>query len=295
MYNPFEEECEYEDDRNTERYRREIELLNDKISILEDNMMLKGVEMKRLYNDIYVKDQQIKELDDVIRTNNSSITSLNSKIDQLNSTVKQLKIDCLKYSDKIALLESLCKSLYLNVDPLISSSMTVDSSLRYLFNTVHEDTIQYEDGRYVGDTMEGKRHGRGRCTYDNGDVYIGTYMNDSRHGKTHIIYNGRFGIQYSQYEYRHGGLHGYQVDRFWDGSTTHNIYDNDTMVYVQKEEREGYVIYTNIGGSIGQHVYKIEVDMDSDTISTWRKRGDSQCTVYKAKPDMKGRVSFPNR
>ena len=42
-------------------------------------------------------------------------------------------------------------------------------------------------GMYEGDWQEGKRHGQGVMTYDNGDVYTGTYFNDIKKGQVMVV------------------------------------------------------------------------------------------------------------
>ena len=50
-------------------------------------------------------------------------------------------------------------------------------------------TIRYKNGLYVGQTQDGKRHGQGTYTWDNGTVYEGEFAEGKRHGlilKKHI-------------------------------------------------------------------------------------------------------------
>ena len=42
-------------------------------------------------------------------------------------------------------------------------------------------------GIYEGHWQEGKRHGEGVMTYDNGDVYAGTYFNDIKKGQVMVV------------------------------------------------------------------------------------------------------------
>ena len=51
----------------------------------------------------------------------------------------------------------------------------------------HEET--YANGeRYIGDFVDGKRHGNGRMEYQNGDVYVGGYNMGKRHGEGTMTY-----------------------------------------------------------------------------------------------------------
>ena len=62
-----------------------------------------------------------------------------------------------------------------------------------------EETIKYPDGSvYVGEVKDGKRHGRGTCTYSDG-IYDGKWKNDMKHGRGKWTYhNEKF--QHMNYE-----------------------------------------------------------------------------------------------
>ena len=52
--------------------------------------------------------------------------------------------------------------------------------------------IQYSDGIYKGEIVNGKRHGYGIYTWNNGDIYEGDWVDDKRHGHGKQSYhNGR--------------------------------------------------------------------------------------------------------
>ena len=45
-------------------------------------------------------------------------------------------------------------------------------------------TYAWRDGnKYVGEWMDGKRHGQGTYTYANGDKYVGNYQDGKKHGQ----------------------------------------------------------------------------------------------------------------
>jgi hypothetical protein len=59
---------------------------------------------------------------------------------------------------------------------------------------------------YVGQMMDGMRHGQGKCTYPNGDVYEGEWQHDMRNGQGNLLYDEN-GEQYCgewQNDLRHG-------------------------------------------------------------------------------------------
>ena len=45
-------------------------------------------------------------------------------------------------------------------------------------------------GCYEGEiNNSNQRHGMGKFTYDDGDIFIGTWLNDKRHGQGKMIYS----------------------------------------------------------------------------------------------------------
>jgi hypothetical protein len=67
-------------------------------------------------------------------------------------------------------------------------------------DSICEETVIYEDGSiYVGEIVNGKKHGRGKLNYSNGDRYEGVFVNDIIDGygiltNGNIIYTGEFSV-----------------------------------------------------------------------------------------------------
>jgi hypothetical protein len=67
--------------------------------------------------------------------------------------------------------------------------------------TIDHATIRIDgvnEGHYEGPLVNGKPHGRGKCTYKKGDVYVGNWANGVRYGQGKIkyrdnnVYEGEF-------------------------------------------------------------------------------------------------------
>jgi hypothetical protein len=49
-------------------------------------------------------------------------------------------------------------------------------------NSPNVQTIEWEDGIYVGELLDGIPHGQGTSTYPDGDKYVGEYKDGKMHG-----------------------------------------------------------------------------------------------------------------
>ena len=56
-------------------------------------------------------------------------------------------------------------------------------------NQLNNQIINYPNGRYVGQIINGLREGKGICYWENEDRYEGDYKNDKREGKGIYYYN----------------------------------------------------------------------------------------------------------
>jgi hypothetical protein len=64
-------------------------------------------------------------------------------------------------------------------------------------------TIQYNNGYYIGWTLNGKRHGEGKYVWNNRDYYIGNFRFNVRNGKGKFVYNNG---NYEDGEWKNGNL-----------------------------------------------------------------------------------------
>ena len=85
----------------------------------------------------------------------------------------------------------------------------------------------YENGdKYLGDFVNGKKEGKGIMTYGNGDRYEGEFSNDVKEGYGRMLYNN--GEQYEG-EFRYDVKEGYGIYHFLDGDTYKGDFKNDFM------------------------------------------------------------------
>jgi len=81
-------------------------------------------------------------------------------------------------------------------------------------NNIIYETKMYERNKYVGETKNGKRHGKGTMYYDIGDIYVGDYYNDVKEGKG--IYYHKNGDRYEG-DYKNGAAEGKGIYYYRNG------------------------------------------------------------------------------
>ena len=94
------------------------------------------------------------------------------------------------------------------------------------------------NGIYEGELENGKRHGKGKYTYSNGDEYDGEWENDMRHGKGKHTYEDG-GVYEGQWQ--NGERHGEGMYTYWNGS----VYDGEW----ENGEQHGEGVYEDVDGS----------------------------------------------
>ena len=80
---------------------------------------------------------------------------------------------------------------------------------------------------YLGDVLNGKRHGRGRCDYTDGSAYDGSWVEDQRHGSGALILHG---LRSDEVEWHHDQTT--SLLRFTDPATSTSFslsYSNDSI------------------------------------------------------------------
>ncbi len=131
--------------------------------------------------------------------------------------------------------------------------------------------IQYSDGIYKGEIVNGKRHGYGIYTWNNGDVYEGDWVDDKRHGHGKQSYhNGYTYIGEWKDDKRHG--HGrcfiYAEDSYWD-DVVDDFVDNFVEEYYDGEWRndkfDGQGILSDRTGKIYNGKWKDGKYCENDT------------------------------
>ena len=56
-------------------------------------------------------------------------------------------------------------------------------------NTINNKELKYDDGRYVGQVVNGLREGKGIMYFNDGERYEGDFKNDKKEGKGIYYYN----------------------------------------------------------------------------------------------------------
>ena len=56
-------------------------------------------------------------------------------------------------------------------------------------NTINNTELKYDEGRYLGQVIYGKKKGKGIYYYNDGDKYDGEYKNAEKDGKGIFYYN----------------------------------------------------------------------------------------------------------
>lgn len=92
---------------------------------------------------------------------------------------------------------------------------------------------------YVGEFDEnGRKHGYGRCVYDNGDTYVGEFRNGTKHGRgAYTLQNGDVYIG----EFRDNQRNGSGIYFYDNGDSYAGEFENG--------ERGGYGVYTYASGA----------------------------------------------
>ena len=100
-------------------------------------------------------------------------------------------------------------------------------------------TMHYKNGDlYVGETLNGERHGQGTYTFHDGKKYVGAWQHDKRHGQGTLTFPN--GDVYAG-EFADGTFHGQGTYTFQDGSKYAGAWEND------KRHGQGTLTFPNGG------------------------------------------------
>ena len=135
---------------------------------------------------------------------------------------------------------------------LNENNEVINNKLNEINNSIKE--IKYDNGRYVGQIVNGKKEGKGIYYLNNGDRYEGDWKNDNKEGKG--IYYFKSGSRYEG-DFKNGKSEGKGIYYWTDGDRYEGDYKND------KREGKGIYYYKNgdrkmgdwkDGKEIGKHV-----------------------------------------
>lgn len=124
--------------------------------------------------------------------------------------------------------------------------------LKYLGRTYvsHIETIHYDDGVvYTGQILNGKRHGKGKLVWPNGDVYEGDWRDDQCTGKGKYTWGK--GSQWAGDAYEGDFVDGKRTGKgkyTWSKGSqgTGDVYEGDFV----DDQRTGYGTYTYSSGKV---------------------------------------------
>ena len=115
---------------------------------------------------------KLEKIDDIILSNNN-----------IKDTINGIKFNI----DNIIRL-STNNTINIQLKNLLKENNEIlNNKLNEINNSIKE--IKYENGRYVGQVVNGKMEGKGIYYYNDGDRYEGDYKNGEREGKGIYYYN----------------------------------------------------------------------------------------------------------
>ena len=169
-------------------YTKIIQLLKD----LTEKYDVKIDKMEIKYQDYIQKlETQIKKLEGKVYENKEYISNLNNQMDYHENQTETLVIDL---NNKLGLFKETVKDELENliVDIKDNSKKNMKNILNVLKSSQAESTIVFTEIYPNNDVYEGTmirtdskriKHGIGKMTYANGDIYSGGWNNDKYHGK----------------------------------------------------------------------------------------------------------------
>ena len=122
-------------------------------------------------------------------------------------------------------------------------------------------TANYEKGKYLGNFLKGKFHGRGMFTFKNGNEYIGDFKSGKLDGKGNFTFKN--GNKYTG-EFKNNKFHGQGTYTFKDGKVLISKFENGKAVKTNQNNKfsgDPITIPLNI------HIVKVKVK-DFETITT---------------------------
>lgn len=108
--------------------------------------------------------------------------------------------------------------------------------------THHDEEEQRQQGQYIGEWKNGKKHGRGTHRYRNGDVYDGLWKDGKRDGHGKYTFSTSPSAEYKG-DWQNDEMHGKGVMKFTNG----DIYDGDWRCNKMESEN---ATYTHVGHSV---------------------------------------------
>ena len=194
---------------------------NNKIKINTekiDNIILSNKNIKDTINGIKCN------LDNIIKLSTNDNISIQLK--NINVLLKDLNEDIDKNNKKL-------KNL-LNEN---NDNEVLDNNSNEINNSIMNKEIEYDDGRYLGQVVNGKAEGKGIYYWNNGNRYEGDFKNGKREGKGIYYYND--GNRYEG-DFKNDKKEGKGIYYWKDGDRYEGDFKNSKM--------EGKGIFYSING-----------------------------------------------
>jgi hypothetical protein len=157
---------------------------------------------------------------------------------------------------------------------------------------------------YVGDELNGKRHGKGIYYYSNGDTYDGDWLDGERHGRgTYTwscvtVYVGEWhqGLMHGRgiYTWSHGDVY----DGKWENANMHghgkHVYsDGDVFVGTYRDDNEQYGTITYKSGPVASYTgYWRDSEYNGEGVVLYRNGDRYEGTCIDGKKSGRGTQTF---
>ena len=114
--------------------------------------------------------------------------------------------------------------------------------------------IEFKDGKYAGETINGKAEGKGIKYYNNGDKYEGDWKNGIKEGKGIYYYKngGRYEGEWKNSLGEGKGIHYYKNGDIYEGGYKNGLKEGKGIIYYNNGDRR-MGDYSN-DKPIGMHV-----------------------------------------
>ena len=171
---------------------------------------------------------KLEKIDDIILSNSNIKDTINGIKFQIDNIIK------LSSNNNISIQLKNINFLLNNINEDINKNNKklknlISNKLNENNNSIINEEIKYNDGRYVGQTVNGKKEGKGIYYFNDGDRYEGDFKNDKREGKGIYYFNNEpwKGDRYEgdwKYDIKEGkGIYYYK-----DGDRYEGDFKNDT-------------------------------------------------------------------
>ncbi|MBX4264479.1 Ig-like domain-containing protein [Clostridium estertheticum] len=141
-----------------------------------------------------------------------------------NVTSKQLAVTWDKVADTKSAGEFTFIGTLSIVDGVVNpNNVTIIAKLTVVKSN---QELNFKTGTYVGDFVDGKRQGKGKFTWENGDIYDGEWLNDNMSGEGTFSYESKdtyFG------NYKDNVKNGQGIYTWNNGEIYNGVWEDDTM------------------------------------------------------------------